>query len=66
MNAVRGSIPEGLRVIEYAGDGSGLSAAYGGWLLARLGAEVTRLVDGAAAPSALNIMHLAAEVLTAG
>ena len=32
----------GVRVIEYAG--SGIAAAYAGWLLARMGAQVTRLV----------------------
>ena len=33
---------EGVRVIEYAG--SGIAASYAGWLLARMGAQVTRLV----------------------
>ena len=41
-----------IRVIEYAGAGSGPAAAYAGWLLARMGARVTRLVDSATAPDA--------------
>jgi crotonobetainyl-CoA:carnitine CoA-transferase CaiB-like acyl-CoA transferase len=32
-----------VRVVEFAGDGSGLAAAYAGWLLARMGAAVCRL-----------------------
>jgi crotonobetainyl-CoA:carnitine CoA-transferase CaiB-like acyl-CoA transferase len=58
----------GVRVLEYAGPGSGIASAYAGWLLARMGARVTRLVDGpqaapAAAPSPLQ---LALEVLADG
>jgi crotonobetainyl-CoA:carnitine CoA-transferase CaiB-like acyl-CoA transferase len=33
----------GVRVLEYAGPGSGIAAAYAGWLLARMGARVCRL-----------------------
>ena len=55
-----------LRVVEYAGAGAGLSAAYAGWLLAKLGAQVTRLVDTTATPTSSDPMQLAAEVLAAG
>ena len=34
---------EGVRVVEYAGTGSGVAAAYAGWQLAEMGARVTRL-----------------------
>ncbi len=59
----------GLRVVEYAGAGSGLAAAYAGWLLARLGAQVTRYTDHTVAPlppaAALNPLQLAASALAA-
>ena len=69
----------GLRVAEYAGHGSGIAAAYAGWLLARMGAQVTRLVAppagiGAAAnpvdlahsAGLVNPVDLALEVLADG
>jgi crotonobetainyl-CoA:carnitine CoA-transferase CaiB-like acyl-CoA transferase len=34
---------EGVRVVEYAGTGSGVAAAYAGWQLAGMGARVMRL-----------------------
>ena len=34
---------EAVRVLEWAGAGSGIASAYAGWLLARMGAQVTRL-----------------------
>ena len=60
----------GVRVIEIVGAGSGIAAAYAGWLLARMGAEVTRVV----APDILHAspkidpdpLQLAAEVLADG
>ncbi|MBI2800458.1 MAG: CoA transferase [Gammaproteobacteria bacterium] len=56
-------------MIEYAGAGSGLAAAYAGWLLARMGAEITRLAvpDVHATPATdCDPVQLAAEVLTNG
>lgn len=41
-----------LRVIEFAGEGLGLAVPYAGWLLAKLGAEVTCLVASSAEPVA--------------
>lgn len=55
----------GLRVFEYAGTGAGLAAAYGGWLLARLGADVTRLVEAKPPHPARDALARAAEVLGA-
>ena len=57
-----------VRVIEWAGAGSGIAAAYAGWLLARMGATVTRLGTSAndAAGSDTGPLHLAREALTAG
>ena len=37
-------MPATIRVIELAGDGAGIAAAHAGWLLAKMGAEVTRVV----------------------
>ena len=59
----------GIRVIEYAADGNDLAAAYGAWLLARLGAQVTRWVDDtASAPtsSAFDPLQLAIDALAEG
>ena len=52
------------RVLEYAGPGSGLAAAYAGWLLGRLGARVARLgvspdADARADCSSLKLGRLA-------
>ena len=47
MNTKRvppGQIPNQIKVTEYVREDSGIAAAYAGWLLAQLGAEVTRLV----------------------
>ncbi len=60
----------GVRVFEYAGAGSGLAAAYAGWLLARMGAEVTRVVSPAILQASPrrdpDPFQLAAEVLADG
>ncbi len=37
----------GVRVLEYAGVGSGIAAAFAGWQLSGMGAQVTRLTMGA-------------------
>ena len=63
-----------LRVIEWAGAGSGLAAAYAGWLLARMGAQVSRfglpgLTDestGTPPDGPFNALALARETLAAG
>jgi crotonobetainyl-CoA:carnitine CoA-transferase CaiB-like acyl-CoA transferase len=39
---------QGLRVIEYVGPRGGIAVAYAGWLLASMGAEVTRWVSPSA------------------
>ena len=57
--------PAAVRVVEFAG--AGIAAAYAGWLLARMGAQVTRLVS----PRPADIRHespvqLALEVLADG
>ena len=53
-----------VRVIEY---GSGIATAYAGWLLARMGAQVTRVaVDAVAASSGTSPEALALEVLADG
>ncbi|MES2535362.1 MAG: CoA transferase [Pseudomonadota bacterium] len=55
----------GVRVVEYAG--SGIAAAYAGWLLARLGAHVTRLESPLAGASRRDSpVQLALEVLADG
>ena len=59
----------GVRVYEYAAAGSGLAAAYAGWLLASLGAQVTRLSDDVGdvvAPAVPEPLALAVEALRAG
>ncbi len=60
----------GMRVIEIVGSGSGLAAAYAGWLLARMGAEVTRVVSSDILPASPardpDPQQLAAEVLADG
>lgn len=58
----------GVRVIEYAGPGSGLAAAYAGWLLSRMGAQVTRVgAEGVSVPAAPgNPLQLARESLAHG
>ena len=57
----------GVRVVEYAGAGSGIAAAYAGWLLARMGAQVTRVALPASPGSAQDSpLQLALEVLADG
>lgn len=57
----------GVSVAEYVGGGSGIAAAYAGWLLARLGAEVTRLVSRPEhAETVSSPVQLALEVLADG
>ena len=63
----------GVRVAEFAGAGSGIAAAYAGWLLARLGAQVTRLAAGAPNEdqaddknASVSPLRLALEVLANG
>ena len=57
----------GVRVVEYAGAGSGIAAAYAGWLLARMGAQVARLALPATPGSAQDSpLQLALEVLADG
>lgn len=56
---------DGVRVVEYAG--SGIAAAYAGWLLARMGAQVTRLASPREAGSRdASPVQLALEVLADG
>ncbi|HYF20760.1 MAG TPA: CoA transferase, partial [Ramlibacter sp.] len=57
-----------VRVLEYAGKGSGIAAAYAGWLLARMGAQVGRLGGERAPPPVApgNPLQLAREVLAQG
>ena len=56
---------EGVRVVECAG--SGIAAAYAGWLLAQMGAQVTRLVGSDPTPPAdPSPQQLAIEVLGDG
>lgn len=61
---------QGLRVVEFGG--SGIAAAYAGWSLARMGAEVTRLVvqrpeeETPAADGKPGPVQLALEVLADG
>ncbi len=56
----------GVRVIEYAG--SGIAAAYAGWLLSRMGAQVTRLASATATTdeAAATPVGLALAVLADG
>ena len=58
----------GVRVVEYAGPGSGIAAAYAGWLLSGMGARVVRFgVDaGAAADARSGALRLAQETLAQG
>jgi len=59
----------GVRVIEYAGHGRGIAAAYAAWLLARMGAHVTRWVDASATSqpaSKSTALDLALQVLDEG
>lgn len=58
----------GVRVLEYAGEGSGIAAAYAGWLLARMGAQVTRVMTQTApAPTATSTpLSLALKALAQG
>ena len=59
----------GVRVAEYAGTGSGIAAAYAGWLLAQMGARVTRFGeshDGPGATAHTSPVQLALEVLADG
>jgi crotonobetainyl-CoA:carnitine CoA-transferase CaiB-like acyl-CoA transferase len=61
------SAANGLRVIEYAGPGAGIAAAYAGWLLSRVGAQVTRLTSPGAAPQVSgDPVQLACESLAIG
>jgi crotonobetainyl-CoA:carnitine CoA-transferase CaiB-like acyl-CoA transferase len=62
---------DGLRVVEYAGANSGIAAAYAGFLLAGMGARVTRLVppddpSGDAPKPSSTPIDLALEVLANG
>ncbi len=55
----------GVRVVEFAG--SGIAAAYAGWLLAGMGAQVTRLVDpDCAAGRRASPLEFALEALAKG
>jgi crotonobetainyl-CoA:carnitine CoA-transferase CaiB-like acyl-CoA transferase len=54
-----------VRVAEFVSHGSGIAAAYAGWLLARLGAEVTRLTVQENRAGASPV-QLALEVLADG
>ena len=61
----------GLRVAEYGGAGSGIAAAYAGWLLAQMGAQVTRFGASAhphtgADAARASPVQLALDVLTEG
>jgi crotonobetainyl-CoA:carnitine CoA-transferase CaiB-like acyl-CoA transferase len=58
----------GVRVAEFVSADSSIAAAYAGWLLARLGAEVTRLIapPPETAPAPSNPLRLALEVLADG
>ena len=61
------SLPQaGVRVVEYAG--SGIAAAYAGWLLSRMGAQVTHLIEAVPPDlqSAATPVQLALEVLAEG
>ena len=63
------SLPgSGVRVLEYAATGSGLAGAYAGWLLARMGAQVTRLTAfvQTAPETDPNPIQLALDVLAEG
>ena len=65
--AVGSNGAQGVRVVEYAGTGSGIAAAYAGWLLSRMGAQVTRLVaPGMDAQRRSSPVQLALEVLADG
>ncbi len=55
-----------MRVIEYAGPESGIAAAYAGWLLARMGAEVTRLTAPSGEESQRDPIALALTSLAEG
>ncbi len=58
-----------VRVLEWADAGSGIAAAYAGWLLARLGAQVRRFgaePGGAAVMVDANPLQLARAALAAG
>ncbi|MFN0303370.1 MAG: CoA transferase [Burkholderiales bacterium] len=56
-----------VRVLEWAGAGSGIAAAYAGWLLARMGAKVTRLgADANTTGIDAHPLQLALEALAAG
>jgi len=56
-----------LRVAEYAGPGAGIAAAYAGWLLAHMGAQVDRLDDPAARHEIpADAVELARTALAAG
>ena len=57
--------PAAVRVVEFAG--AGIAAAYAGWLLARMGAQVTRLVSAQPAGTRHESpVQLALEVLADG
>ena len=67
-----GSAQVGLRVLEHSADPSAIAAPYAGWLLARMGARVTRLIAAvddrhdAHDRSSPNPLRLAAEALSRG
>ena len=65
--AATGQGASGVRVVECAG--SGVAAAYAGWMLARMGAQVTRLVTPVPSVAALDAdspLQLALQVLADG
>lgn len=66
-SAVKGAAEDfaGVRVVEFAG--AGIAAAYAGWLLARMGAQVTRLTNsGPGERAATSPIQLALDVLSDG
>lgn len=59
---------DSIRVLEYAGPGNGIAGAYAGWLLARMGAAVTRFGMSDRPPGADHDspLALARDALAAG
>ena len=56
-----------MRVVEFAGSGDSLAAAYAGWLLAEMGADVVRVAGaGGTATTATSPIALAREALMSG
>ena len=60
------SAPAPVRVAEFADEGSGIACAYAGWLLARMGAKVTRFGAPPVASAHPGPIQLALEVLADG